>query len=151
MLYSVEYSAVILQEYTFDLIYFRGGLQQQFQLHLPKKNFNNIMNAVKIFSTLVLIAILSACGSDRGTLAIDWVTPSQRDDGTPLILSEIETYNLYYGSSPGDYQDTIDNSNVTTDSVYISDFPGGTYYFVITTVTYDGLESRYSEEIEIII
>ncbi len=86
-----------------------------------------------------------------GVLAINWVAPTEREDGTPLILSEIETYNLYYGSSPGDYQDTIDNSNVTTDSVYISDFPGGTYYFVITTVTYDGLESRFSEEIEIII
>ena len=88
-------------------------------------------------------------GGPSGVLAINWVAPTEREDGTPLILSEIETYNLYYGSSPGDYQDTIDNSNVTTDSVYISDFPGGTYYFVITTVTYDGLESRFSEEIEI--
>jgi len=112
------------------------------------------MDFVRIIPPIVLFAILSACGSGsahRGTLAIDWVAPSQREDGTPLILSEIETYNLYYGSSPGDYQNTIDNSNVTTDSVYITDFPGGTYYFVITTVTTDGLESRWSEEIEIII
>ena len=86
-----------------------------------------------------------------GVLAINWVAPTQREDGTPLILSEIETYNLYYGSSPGDYQNTINNSNVTTDSVYITDFPGGTYYFVITTIDTDGQESRYSEEIEIII
>ena len=108
------------------------------------------MDFVKIIPPIVLFALLSACGSaHRGTLAIDWVAPSQRVNGTALLLSEIETYNLYYGSSPGDYQDTIDNSNVTTDSVYISDFPGGTYYFVVTTVTYDGLESRYSEEIEI--
>jgi len=64
-----------------------------------------------------------------GVLAINWVAPTEREDGTPLILSEIETYNLYYGSSPGDYQDTIDNSNVTTDSVYISDFPGGHLLF----------------------
>ena len=90
-------------------------------------------------------------GGPSGVLAINWVAPTEREDGTPLILSEIKTYNLYYGSSPGDYQDTIDNSNVTTDSVYISDFPGGTYYFVITTVTYDGMESRFSKEIEIII
>jgi len=84
-----------------------------------------------------------------GELAINWVAPSEREDGTPLILSEIETYNLYYGSSPGDYQNTVDNSYVTTDSVYISNFPGGTHYFVVTTVTTDGLESRFSEEIEI--
>jgi len=110
------------------------------------------MNAVKIFSPIVFFAILSACGSaHRGTLAIDWVAPSQRTDGTPLLLSEIETYNLYYGNSPGDYQYTIDNTNVTSNSIYITDFPGGTYYFVLTTVTYDGLESRFSEEIEIII
>ena len=88
-------------------------------------------------------------GGPSGVLAINWVAPTEREDGTPLILSEIKTYNLYYGSSPGDHQDKIDNSNVTTDSVYISDFPGGTYYFVITTVTTGGLESRFSEEIEI--
>ena len=79
---------------------------------------------------MVLFAILSACGSGsahRDTLAINWVAPSEREDGTPLILSEIETYNLYYGNSPGDYQHTLDNANVTTDSVHISDFPGGTY------------------------
>ncbi len=87
----------------------------------------------------------------RGVLAINWVAPSTREDGTPLLLSEIETYNIYYGSSPGDYQNTIDNSNVTTDSVYITDFPSGTYYFVLTTVTYDGLQSVFSEEIEIVI
>jgi hypothetical protein len=86
-----------------------------------------------------------------GVLAINWVAPTEREDGTPLILSEIETYNLYYGSSPGDYQNTIDNSTVTTDSVYITNFLSGTYYFVVTTVTYDGMESRFSEEIEIII
>ena len=90
-------------------------------------------------------------GGPSGVLAINWVAPSEREDGTPLILSEIETYNLYYGSSPGDYLYSLDNAYVTTDSVYISDFPGGIYYFVITTVTADGLESRFSEEIEIII
>jgi len=108
---------------------------------------------------LPIIIVISGCGASgggsgtssaqRGTLAINWVAPTEREDGTPLILSEIKTYNLYYGSSPGDHQDKIDNSNVTTDSVYISDFPGGTYYFVITTVTTGGLESRFSEEIEI--
>ena len=86
-----------------------------------------------------------------GVLAINWVAPTEREDGTPLILSEIETYNLYYGNNPGDYQFTLDNANVTTDSVFISDFPGGTYYFVITTIDSDGRESRFSEEIEIII
>ena len=110
------------------------------------------MDFVKIIPPIVLFAILSACGSaHRGTLAIDWVAPTQREDGTALLLSEIETYNLYYSSSPGDYKSRLDKANVTTDGVYITDFPGGTYYFVITTVTIDGAESRYSEEIEIII
>jgi len=86
---------------------------------------------------LPIIIVISGCGASgggsgtssaqRGTLAINWVAPTEREDGTPLILSEIETYNLYYGSSPGDYLYTLDNANVTTDSVHISDFPGGTY------------------------
>ena len=84
-----------------------------------------------------------------GLLNITWVAPIEREDSTPIILSEIETYNVYYGNSPGDYQYKIDNSEVTTDSIYIPDFPGGTYYFVITTVTTDGLESQYSDEITV--
>ena len=110
------------------------------------------MDFIKIIPSIVLFSILSACGSaHRGTLAIDWAAPSQREDGTALILSEIESYNLYYGNSPGDYQFFVDNLNVTSNSIYITDFPGGTYYFVLTTVTEDGSESRISEEIEIII
>ena len=90
-------------------------------------------------------------GGPSGVLAINWVAPTEREDGTPLILSEIESYNLYYGNSPGDNPFFGDNLNVTSNSIYITDFPGGTYYFVITTVAEDGSESRISEEIEIII
>ena len=110
------------------------------------------MNSVKIFPLIVLFAVLSACGSaHRGTLEIDWVAPTQREDGTPLLLSEIETYNIYYGNSPGYYKYTFDNPKVTPNSIDISILPGGTYYFVITTVTTDSEESLFSEEIEIII
>jgi len=112
------------------------------------------MDFVKIIPPIVLSAILSACGSApsaSGVLAINWDAPTERLDGTPLILSEIESYNLYYGNSPGDNPFFGDNLNVTSNSIYITDFPGGTYYFVITTVDEDGAESLFSEEIEIII
>jgi len=108
------------------------------------------MDFVKIIPPIVLFAILSACGSAH-RLAIDWDAPSQREDGSPLLLSEIETYYIYYGNSPGDYKNTIDYSELTPNSVDISNFPSGTYYFVITTVTTDNTESRFSEELEIII
>ncbi len=110
---------------------------------------------------LPIIIVISGCAEidssggggiisvPKGVLAIVWVAPTKREDGTPLILSEIETYNVYYGNSPGDYQYKIDNSEVTTDSIHIPAFPGGTYYFVITTVTTDGLESRYSNEVTV--
>ena len=106
---------------------------------------------IKFISLGFTLALLSACDGGSSALAINWVAPTEREDGTPLILSEIESYNLYYGNSPGDYQFFADNLNVTSNSIYITDFPGGTYYFVITTVTEDGSESRISEEIEIII
>ncbi len=106
---------------------------------------------LKIIGMVLALTLLGACGGGTGTLAINWIAPTQREDGTPLKLSEIVTYNLYYGNSPGDYQYKVDNSKVTVNSVYVPNFPVGTYYFVVTSVTTDCLESRYSEEIEIII
>jgi hypothetical protein len=117
------------------------------------------MNPVKRLSLIVMLVFLASCGAPgggtnsdpggvvTGILSINWVAPIQREDGTLLILSEIDTYNVYYGNKPGDYQNQIDTSEVTSDSVYIPDFPAGKYYFAVTTVTTDGLEGGYSEEV----
>lgn len=45
--------------------------------------------------------------------AINWVAPSEREDGTPLSLSEIAGYMIYYGASKGEYPSQIDINDNT--------------------------------------
>jgi len=111
----------------------------------------------KLISLLVAIfltAQLMACSTEEnfggaGTLSLSslsWVAPSEREDNTPISLSEIAGYRIYYGTTQGDYPNKIEINDASEDVADIS-LSQGTYYVVITTVDMDGRESVFSEEI----
>lgn len=89
----------------------------------------------------------AVAGQQVGTASLSWRPPAERVDGENLPLTEIAGYRIYYGTSSGQYQyqvPAIDDAYTTT--VTIEDLPVGTYYFVMTTVDVNGLESGYSGE-----
>jgi hypothetical protein len=121
-----------------------------------KKSFN-------ILLTLSLFIILAGCGggsggvgataglTTTGTVSLTWDAPTTRTDGTSLNpATDLTTYKLYYGTSPGNYTQYIDvKPNVTapyttTDTVTLV---SGTYYFVVTAVDTLGNESAYSADV----
>jgi hypothetical protein len=60
--------------------------------------------------------------------------------------SEVTGYNIYYGTSSGDYLSSIDAGKVLTYS--ISGLQSGvTYYFAVTAYDTSGNESDYSNEV----
>ena len=75
---------------------------------------------------------------------LSWIAPSVREDNTPLSLSAIGGYNVYYGNMPGQYVNTININDGSADSYTFTNLPAGTYYFVVTTYDADGRESQYS-------
>jgi VCBS repeat-containing protein len=78
-------------------------------------------------------------------ISLAWTPPSAREDNiTPLSLSEIAGYNIYYGNAQGQYPKTVNIADGTADSYIFTDLPTGTYYFVVTTYDTDGRESQYS-------
>ena len=79
-------------------------------------------------------------------LSLSWTAPSEREDNTPISMSEIAGYRIYYGTTPGDYQYEIEINDAYNDVADIS-LLQGTYYAVITTVDVDGRESVFSEEV----
>ncbi len=119
-------------------------------LNIPVRAITSIVYAIFI------TAQLTACsteenfgGAATGTLSIaslNWVAPSEREDNTPISLSEIAGYRIYYGTAPGDYQYELEISDAYNDVIDIS-LLQGTYYAVITTVDVDGRESVFSEEV----
>jgi hypothetical protein len=97
----------------------------------------------------------STSPTDSGTATIDsapqighatlnWSIPATRSNGTPLPISEISGYTLYYGVSAGEYVNAINISDAYTTSATVTDLPLGTYYFVVTAHDNNGLESAHS-------
>ena len=118
---------------------------------------------------LVLTLLLTACSTEenytgsldggsgaiggtgvQGTLkniTLSWVAPVEREDGTPISMSEIAGYRVYYGETEGDYNNDVDVNHGDTMQVTLNDLPEGTYYIVVTTFDMDGRESLHSEMI----
>jgi hypothetical protein len=116
-----------------------------------------------VLLTLSLIIILAGCGggsggagtgnglTTTGTVSLTWDAPTTRADGTSLNpATDIATYKLYYGTSSGNYSQSIDvKPNLTapyttTDTVTLG---SGTYYFAVTAVDTSGNESAYSADV----
>ena len=82
---------------------------------------------------------------------LSWVAPAEREDNTPLSLSEIAGYKIYYGTIQGQYPNSIDIKDGIAEGYTFTDLPVGTYYIVVTTRDTEGRESQFSPEIKKVI
>jgi VCBS repeat-containing protein len=82
---------------------------------------------------------------------LSWIAPSEREDNEPILLSEISGYKIYYGTTQGNYNNSVSINEGSAVSYVFNEFSSGTYYFVITTLDTDGRESQYSSAIQIVI
>ena len=114
----------------------------------------------KIFPMVMVAGSLSACSSGGGSTSappvivdpptLELTQPTQREDGSALSPSEIDSYRVYYGTAAGDYQIQVDIDPVNIEAdleSLIGDLDTGIYYSVVTTVDTEGRESLYSAEI----
>lgn len=79
-----------------------------------------------------------------GNATLNWAAPASRSDGTALALSEIGGFRIHYGSSAGNYPNTLDVPDPNASSVTVTNIPVGDYYFVMTAYDTSGRESGYS-------
>ncbi len=83
------------------------------------------------------------------TIALDWDTPTFREDGSILELSEINSYKLYI-SYENEFVDTISVSG-TMNNFELHEMPPGTYQIAIATTDSAGLTGNKSETITLVI
>jgi hypothetical protein len=77
---------------------------------------------------------------------LSWVAPSTYTDGSPISLSNIAGYNVYYGTTNGGpYTYQIHEPSLPTSATVLVP-TRGTWYFVVTTVDILGEESAYSNQ-----
>ena len=101
---------------------------------------------------LPFLLIMIATTAIAEIVGFSGVTPTEREDNTPLGLSEIDGFRIYCGNTPGDYQDMVFIKGATLpDTAWELDSPIGTRYCVITTLDIDGRESLYSEEVTVVV
>ena len=123
-------------------------------LHIPvRAEFTSIL------LTLIIAIQLAACSSeenlsDAGTntassTLLTWVAPTAREDDTPLSMSEIAGYRIYYGQTQGDYLHQLEINDAYDNDIVSSELnlAAGNYYVVITAIDMDGRESAFSEEV----
>lgn len=83
-------------------------------------------------------------GTGTGTATVSWVAPSSRLDGTPISLSEIGGYILYYGTSNTNLTNAVTISGSSTNQRQVSGLVSGTYYFQVSAYDQQGIEGPRS-------
>jgi hypothetical protein len=79
-----------------------------------------------------------------GSVALEWVPPSTRTDGSTLDLSEIAGYRVYMGTTSDNLQQVVDLADNSINDYVVDNLDGGDYYFAVTTYDTEGNESSYS-------
>jgi F0F1-type ATP synthase membrane subunit c/vacuolar-type H+-ATPase subunit K len=109
---------------------------------------------------------LSGCGGGSGTagsaatsnesaadpppasskaVTLNWTPPTENTNGS--ALTNLAGYDIHYGTTPGDYTQTISVSNAGIATYVVDDLTPGTYYFAVAAVNSQGTESPSSPEV----
>ena len=84
-------------------------------------------------------------GKGPGNATVSWIPPTENTDGSNLG-ADLAGYRIYYGTSSGDYSNTLEIANPGLSSVVVEGLDEATWCFVMTAVNTIGIESSYSEE-----
>lgn len=88
---------------------------------------------------------ISVNQTSMGSVTLNWVAPTQNSDGSPL--TDLAGYNLYFGSTQGNYPNSIHINNPGLTTYVVENLAPATYYFVATSENSAGIESHYSNEV----
>ncbi len=77
-----------------------------------------------------------------GSAPLSWTAPSSNEDGSPL--TDLAGFKLYWGSSIGDYPNSVAINDPDTIEYVVESLGPGTFHFVMTSINASGVESQYS-------
>ncbi len=88
----------------------------------------------------------STTDSQNAKITFSWVAPTTLVDGTPISLSQIGGYRLYYGPTASNTPNMVVINDPTSWEHTLTLEPG-TYYFRVSTYDVNGIEGPKSEAI----
>jgi hypothetical protein len=95
--------------------------------------------ATRNLSAFSIAVVTTASGS----ATLSWTAPSEKTDGTPVDLSG---YKIYWGTSSRSYSNSATLNSPGFSSYVVDELTPATWYFAVTAVDGQGLESDYSNE-----
>ncbi|HTX05402.1 MAG TPA: fibronectin type III domain-containing protein [Steroidobacteraceae bacterium] len=87
----------------------------------------------------------SAPTASTNAVTINWTPPTENVNDTPL--TNLAGYNIHYGTTSGNYTQTITVSNPGIATYVVQNLSPGTYYFVVAAVNSAGTESPPSSQV----
>lgn len=89
--------------------------------------------------------------STGGTVDASWTIPTSREDGSPLLTSDIQGYEIYYYKSgtPQNQGTVITVNGATQTSHTTGNLSAGTYYFAISSIDNNGVYSQLSNYVAV--
>lgn len=89
--------------------------------------------------------------SSGGAVTTQWSIPTRREDGSPLLASDLSGYEIYYYKSGSNQSQgtviAINNPNQTSHTTGM--LSAGTYYFAISSIDSDGVYSQLSNYVAV--
>jgi hypothetical protein len=77
-----------------------------------------------------------------GSATLSWTPPTTNTDGSPL--TNLAGYRVRWGTTAGNYPNSVTLNNAGLTSYVVSSLVPGTYYFVVTALNSAGVESQLS-------
>lgn len=84
-----------------------------------------------------------------GSVTLSWTAPTSNTDGT--TLTDLTAYRVRYGTESGSYPERIEISNAGITTFVVENLAPNTYFFVLTSVNSQNIESTYSNEASAIV
>ena len=80
-----------------------------------------------------------------GSATLTWLPPTENTDGS--TLSDLAGYVIYWGTSSGNYSQSVRIENPGVSSYLIDNLlSGSTYYFAVKAFNLEQVESAFSNE-----
>jgi hypothetical protein len=77
-----------------------------------------------------------------GSATLSWTPPTTNSDGSPL--TNLAGYKVYWGTSEGNYPNSVTLNSPGLSSYVLENLVAGTYFFVVTALNASGSESPRS-------
>jgi hypothetical protein len=89
--------------------------------------------------------VVQARHGASGSAEVSWSPPTERTDGSPL--GELAGYRILYGTASGRYDQAADIDNPGVTTFLVEHLAPGRWYFAVTAISADRMESAPSAEV----